>query len=79
MTSIANVPVDEEGNPKTLITVGEKNTINIGNYSNVVIEASISKFVKEGNDRENLDKVYSEVTDFLDSERDKVLGEIGAK
>ena len=71
-------PLDADGNPKVLISISEKNTINIGNYSNVVIEARVSRFVNEGSEAQSLDDSHTELTKVLDAKRDEVLTETGA-
>ena len=71
-------PLDADGNPKALISISEKNTINIGNYSNVVIEARVSRFVVEGTEAKELDASHTELTKVLDAKRDEVLTETGA-
>jgi hypothetical protein len=70
-------PLDEDGNPKVHISILEKNTINIGNYSNVIIEARISRFVKEGTEEEELNASHSELQKVLDPKRDEILSEVG--
>ena len=69
-------PLDADGNPKVNISISEKNTINIGNYSNVVIEARVSKFVVEGTEEQSLDNAHTELSKVLDRKRDEVLNEI---
>jgi hypothetical protein len=71
-------PLDADGNPKVLISISEKNTINIGNYSNVIIEARVSRFVDAGTESESLDESHTELTKVLDAKRDEVLAETGA-
>jgi len=70
-------PLDANGEPKVHISISEKNTINIGNYSNVVIEARVSRFVDAGTEQESLDASHTELSKVLDVKRDEVLAEAG--
>jgi hypothetical protein len=70
-------PLSANGEPKVHISISEKNTINIGNYSNVVIEARVSRFVDAGTEQESLDDSHAELSKVLDKKRDEVLSETG--
>ncbi len=69
-------PLDAKGNPKVHISIMEKNTINIGNYSNVIIEARISRFVEEGTEEKELNASHEELQKVLDPKRDEILAEV---
>jgi len=74
-------PIGEDGKPQVVISVGEKQTINVGDYNNFVIEYSVLKFVDDSsfNDGSAYDEARKQLNEKLDAEREDILTTAGVK
>lgn len=59
-------PLDENEQPKALINVSEEDKIGLDNYGNVTIRASVTRFVKDSDTKDEMVKAHEEIIEVLD-------------
>jgi len=68
--------VDEEGKPLAKVSIGVEETIPTAKYANVKISHFVSRYVKDDEVKEGLERSYKEADEVLQKERDNIIAEL---
>lgn len=69
-------PRDKDDKPMVKIAASMEETINTGNYQNIKLFASVTRFYEEGNEEGAFEELYSKIEYSLKSKHDEILGEL---